>query len=92
VVKLLDATDRLASLPVLQEGSALFNEVETLLHLDNGDIVAELLQGVWLAVGVDLSSFGEVYQNYAEQLFYLVLACLGVSADIVVALEIHYVC
>jgi len=92
VVKLLDATDRLASLPVLQEGSALFNEVQTLLHLDNGDIVAELLQGVWLAVGVDLSSFGEVYQNYAEQLFYLVLACLGVSADIVVALEIHYVC
>jgi len=91
VVKLLDATDRLASLPVLQEGSALFNEVQTLLHLDNGDIVAELLQGVWLAVGVDLSSFGEVYQNYAEQLFYLVLACLGVSADIVVALEIHYV-
>ena len=91
MVKLLDATDRLASLPVLQEGSALFNEVETLLHLDNGDIVAELLQGVWLAVGVDLSSFGEVYQNYAEQLFYLVLACLGVSADIVVALEIHYV-
>ena len=92
MVKLLDATDRLASLPVLQEGSALFNEVQTLLHLDNGDIVAELLQGVWLAVGVDLSSFGEVYQNYAEQLFYLVLACLGVSADIVVALEIHYVC
>ena len=91
MVKLLDATDRLASLPVLQEGSALFNEVQTLLHLDKGDIVAELLQGVWLAVGIDLSSFGEVYQNYAEQLFYLVLACLGVSADIVVALEIHYV-